>query len=151
MTTRDKQIQIADREFTIRTLSFAKAREVYAKLQGIILLYVDENVSSFGVVMAAMMGGSLSDEDFDFIVNRFGESTSVQTKDAEGNDKTLFLKDPTARDAVFGGSFECVFEWLEECIMMNFQGVVKKLEAAKPKLEAAQEKARAANAANSQA
>ena len=145
MTTRDKQIRVADREFTIRTLSFKQAREVYAKIQNIILLYVDEKASSFGADMAAMMGGALSDADFDFIVERFGQSTSVKAKDPEGNEKTLFLKDAESRDAVFVGSFESVFEWLEECIVLNFAGVIKKLEAAKPQLEEAQARA-AANA-----
>jgi len=140
---KSEEIDLIGRKFTIRTLKYGKAREVYSKLQNILLAYVDDEAASFGAVMGAMMGGAISDADFDFIVERFGEETTVVSY-VDGKEHVIPRLNKEAREDVFAGEFQAVFDWLEACIQLNFAGVVKKLEAVKPAVAEAKEKLRAA-------
>lgn len=140
MSAREQEIKIGERKFTIRTLSYGKAKPLYMKLQAILVAYADDKYErmGLGVIPFAMNGGALTEEDLDLLVETFGEVTTVSGRTPDGQPTTLKL-DQRQRDAIFAGAFEDMFEWLEACVKLNFEGVIKKYEAAKSAIEAAAE------------
>ncbi len=134
--------EINGRTFTINVLALATARQVWARLQKIIAAFADEESSAgMSAFMLACMAGAISEEDFKFYAEKFGQATQVDM----GDGRVLVLTKMEAQQEVFGNSFEDQFEWLDACIKHNYEGVLAKMRAAlKEAAEAARLKAEAA-------
>ncbi len=123
--------EIGGYTFQIGVLNFEDARPAYVKLQR--LLQANEEVletAGIGLFMFAGMSGQLTDEDIKYYVDLFGKVTTV----AVSGQQTVFLKDNAARNLLFGGRIELMFDWLDAATEVNFAGAREKLVAARKRL-----------------
>ncbi len=133
-------VEINGKDFTIAPLPVAEARQVYAKIQRVLVLSAEESVESSGVgaTMWATMAGGLSEEDLDVVIKLCAARTTVDFRDG----RVLPLTSAAAMNAAFEGAIDDLFAWLDASFTVNFAGVLAKMRAAATKAhEAAAKKA----------
>jgi hypothetical protein len=126
-------VEIGGATYQIGLLSFEQARPAYVKLQRI--LQANEEIleqAGIGLFMFSSMSNVLDDDDLKFYIDLFGSVTTV----ALGAQQTLFLKNKDARDLLFAGRIEIMFEWLDAATDVNFKSAREKLTAARKRVNA---------------
>jgi hypothetical protein len=126
-------VRIGERDFQIGLLPFKAARPVYSKIQRLLVLNEDEIASSgLGLFMFAGFSGGVDDATLGELIEAFGAVTQVAISPTQ----TLPLSKDEARNLVFAGRLEDMFQWLDECVKYNFAGCMAKLDAARSTFEA---------------
>ena len=130
-------VEINGKDFTIAPLPVAEARQVYAKVQRVLVLSAEESVEASGVgaTMWATMAGGLPEEDLDVVIKLCATRTTVDFRDG----RVMPLTSAVAMNAAFEGAIDDMFSWLDECFKVNFEGVLAKMRAAATKAHAAAE------------
>lgn len=154
---RGVEIQIGDKLFSITVMNVENSRKAWVHLQrwimGIELStkmneFLGENGRQERTSLVGMVGatGYLDDNALEQLSKAFATTSSfkVRTSTPTGEREDVrFLKEPGALDAAFQGAFDEFLEWIDVCIMLNFQKQIEKhvaaLEANKA-LEAAKAK-----------
>lgn len=140
--------EIGGREYTVTSLRFDKAREVYAKIAPMLQAYGNEQIAktteALSLFVIAGMGNSLSAEDLKFYCEKFGEVTTIEL-DANA---VLLLKNKEHMAQAFADDrFVEMFEWLDLCVEHHFSSVIAKLRGGLEKLERDRQAAAAATSA----
>lgn len=126
-------VRIGEFDYQISMLAFKDARPVYSKIQRLLVLNEDEIASSgLGLFMFAGFSGGIDDATLGELIEAFSKVTTV----ALNATQTVSLGKEDARNLVFGGRLEDMFQWLDECVKYNFAGCMAKLEAARSTFEA---------------
>ncbi len=126
-------VELGGYTFQIGLLTFEEARPAYVKLQR--LLQANEEVlelAGVGLFMFAGMSNMIDDEELKYYIELFGKHTAV----AVSAQQTVFLKDKAARDLLFSGRIELMFEWLDASTEVNFKSAREKLAAARKRVNA---------------
>ena len=125
---RTENYDIGGLTYTIKVLNVADTRKLLPIVQRIMPAIVepDEDLSDLGTTMSLAFTGQLTEAEISLMVEVFAGYTSVDL----GDNRTLVtLKKPTDQDAVWQGSIELQYEWLDKCIHLSFEGLIEKSRA----------------------
>lgn len=141
---RSEAREIGGRAFTIRMLPLADSLKVYGRLQRLLAVWADDDAreTGLGPIMLSGMVGGVNGDDLNLLAETFGKTTTVDV----GEGRTITLTGEKERMEVFGGRVEDLFTWLDECVALNFEGVIAKLRAAAERASAAAKAAEAQKA-----
>lgn len=135
-------VEINERFYTLRALSFAEARKVMTILSNKLAMYAshDEVALNLGPTLALLTAEYLKDADIEQLFAVFGPTTSVQL----GPDRAISLNSAQNRESAFAGRFDDAFAWLDAAIKFSFAATIAKMNGAR----AAQAQARTPTAGN---
>ncbi len=124
---------VGDVELSINTLSVAESREAYVKLQPFFrgFMMAEEMNGALGGIQMASLAGALSEEQLKFLMELFAKKSSYMKVERADSGREvempITLNQPGQMDALFGGEWDAVLEWLEVCIHLNFGKQIAKL------------------------
>lgn len=128
--------EIGGRTFTLSSLRFDHAREVYAKIAPMLQAYGNEQMvkttEALTLFVVAGMGNAISAEDLKFYCEKFGPTTTV---DLDANAMLLLKNKEHMAQAFAEDNFADMFEWLDACVEHNFASVIAKIRGGLAKLK----------------
>jgi hypothetical protein len=78
----------------------------------------------------------VKEEDLEFFCKVFGETCAVDFPDGRNNLRLVDAPGAKTFTELFAGKPDCLYEWLDECVRLNFEGVIAKQKGVLDKLMA---------------